>query len=342
MNIPVVNSLMAVDALQFDDPWRVGLIGSYGNRWANRALGTCDVLLVLGSRLDVRQTGADTLAFAKGRQIFHVDVDASEMNNRVVGCVTAEANLRDLLPRARAYAVANTRRPAIDWMAEITSWRTARPDTAELQAGDGINPNVLMHDLSRRATKARAFVADVGQHQMWAAQSLEIGANQRFLNSGGMGSMGYALPAAVGASFAAPGEPIVLIAGDGGFQCNIQELETVARHNLPIKMMVLDNGCHGMVRQFQESYFEKRYQSTVWGYSAPAFDRVAEAYGIVAKRIELASELGGAIDWLFSSAGPSLLHVDIAMDLNAYPKMAFGRPITEMEPDAQPIAMEST
>jgi acetolactate synthase-1/2/3 large subunit len=157
--------------------------------------------------------------------------------------------------------------------------------------------------------------------------------------------MGFALPAAIGAAQAAPGAPVVLIAGDGGFQNNIQELQAVVRNKLPIKMVILNNESHGMVRQFQETYFEGRLQSTVEGYSAPSFQRVAEAYGIPAQKLEACSDeaVTQALNWLWQdSTKPTLLEVMIPIAANDYPKLAFGRPITEMEPQAKPLEMEST
>ena len=162
---------------------------------------------------------------------------------------------------------------------------------------------------------------------------MELNAGQRFLTSGGMGSMGFALPAAIGAAFGAPGCPVVMIAGDGGFQCNIQELQTVVHHGLPLKMVVINNGCHGMVRQFQESYLEQRYQSTYWGYSAPQFAAVARAYGIEAAAVSDAGDLDAALASLWSDPmQPALLEVKIDTFANAYPKVAFGQPISAMEP----------
>ena len=156
--------------------------------------------------------------------------------------------------------------------------------------------------------------------------------------------MGFSLPAAVGAAMSlVPSRPLVLIAGDGGFQLNIQELQTVVRNRIPLKMVVINNRCHGMVRQFQESYFDKRYQSTFWGYSAPDFLRVADGYGIVNRRIERPDESSDALRWLWTDpTEPALLEVTVDTFANAYPKVAFGRPITEMEPLATPIEMEST
>ena len=133
-----------------------------------------------------------------------------------------------------------------------------------------------------------------------------------------------------------------MIAGDGGFQLNIQELQTVARNRLPIKMVVVDNGCHGMVRQFQQSYFDSRYQSTVWGYSAPDFAAVAAAYGIPSSAVGTPDGVEAGVSWLMSEPGPALLEVMVTPETNAYPKLAFGRPITEMEPFATPVGMEGT
>jgi acetolactate synthase-1/2/3 large subunit len=342
LGVPVVNSLMGVDVLPASSDLRVGMIGSYGNRWANLAVGRSDFLLVLGSRLDIRQTGSETDAFKAGREIFHVDVDAGEMNNRVTGVRPILADLKRFaeaaLPAARAASLPD--RSA--WIDEIRDLRSEWPDTEETRDATGINPNVLMHQLSAASGDAAIYVADVGQHQMWAAQSLQLLAGQRFLTSGGLGSMGFGLPAAIGASFAAPGRTVVLVAGDGGFQTNIQELQTVARNQLPLKMLIVNNRTHGMVRQFQQSYFDSRFQSTVWGYSAPDFAAVAGAYGIPSRSIGTEDRAEAALSWLLAGPGPALLEVLVPAETNVYPKLAFGRPITEMEPFAKPVGMEST
>ena len=295
LDVPVVTSLMGVDALPFAHPSRVGLIGTYGNRWANIALARADLLLVLGSRLDIRQTGADTEAFAAGRTIHHVDCDPGELNNRVLGCHTVVAQLGSFLTAALAAADRAQPPQLAAWRSEISELRDSWPDTGELPDIEGVNPNDLMHRVSRSASAATAYVADVGQHQMWAAQSLELGAGQRFLTSGGMGAMGSGLPLAVGACLASGG-PVVLVAGDGGFQLNLQELQTVVRNGLPLKIVILNNRSHGMVRQFQESYFDGRYPSTCWGYSAPDFVAVAAAFGIDAGRAQSEDDLDEAIE----------------------------------------------
>ena len=342
LGVPVVNSLMAVDALPGGHPLRVGMIGSYGNRWANAAVARSDVLLVLGSRLDVRQTGADTAAFSRGRTIYHVDCDPGQINNQVKGCIPVVCDLRAMLEAAVALAPRRVS-PCAGWLAEIDRMKQGWPDTQELSGISGINPNAFMHQLAAVSRDASAYVVDVGQHQMWAAQSLDLAPGQLFVTSGGMGAMGFALPAALGAVLASPARPVVVIAGDGGFQVGIQELQTIAHHQLPIKMVVLNNECLGMVRQFQESYFESRYPGTCWGYSAPDFVRVSAAYGIPGCRVQTASELEAGLESMRQDpTRPFLLEVMIDKGANAYPKIAYGKPMTEMEPFVRLRPMERT
>jgi thiamine pyrophosphate protein, central region len=329
--IPVVTSLLGVDVLPYTHPLRVGFIGTYGNRWANYALGSSDVLLVLGSRIDLRQTGADIEAFKQGKQIFHVDIDSAELNNRFTDTITLNTNLVTFFEEVQkidySYCL------PIDWNAEIKEKREAYSDILELKNVKGINPNRFMHQLSKISFKAKGFTTDVGNNQMWSAQSLELNGDQLFLSSGGMGAMGYSLPAAIGASIALNKQPMVCISGDGGFQINIQELETVKRNNLPIKIVILNNHCLGMIRQFQDSYFESRYQSTVWGYSAPDFTAIARAYGIDSFSIEKEEDINIGLNRMWEDANaPFLLNVNINIHTNVYPKMLFGSPLTKMEP----------
>ncbi len=343
LQIPVVNSLLAVDALGYEHPLRVGMIGSYANRWANHALGSSDLIVVLGSRLDIRQTGNDVSFFKGDRTIVHVDVEPGEMNNRVLGCIAIRSELKTFL-RAAYEEFQGLKLPDWSgWRGEIMRLREQFSDQAEQPDITGINPNVFMHQLSRTSGRAGAYVVDVGQHQMWAAQSTEVSASQRWLTSGGMGSMGFALPAAIGAAVSLTPTPVVMVAGDGGFQCNLQELQTVVRNRLPIKMVILNNRAHGMVRQFQQTYFKEQYQSTVHGYDPPDFVRVAEAFGVPAVHVRNESQVAQGLEFLWEDpTGPALIEVAVDMLTNAYPKVAFGRPLTEMEPHAQPTMMEST
>jgi acetolactate synthase-1/2/3 large subunit len=330
-DLPVVCSLHGLDAIPFNHPNRIGFIGTYGNRWANYAMGTCDLLLVLGSRLDLRQTGSDTDSFMKDKQIFHVDIDKAELNNRFSGCKTLNAELSEFFNLANTHV--NSGKNKKEWFSEIEQTKKQLTDTAELKDIKGINPNSFIHSLSQYSKQAKAFITDVGNNQMWTAQSIELTAGQRFLSSGGMGAMGYSLPAAIGASFALGKAPVVCIAGDGGFQINIQELQTIRRNNLPIKIVIINNHCLGMIRQFQDAYFDSCYQSTVNGYSTPDFEKVARAYKIDATTISTPKDMQKGLTRLWEKPNePFLLNVSLDIHTNVYPKMMFGSPITEMEP----------
>lgn len=342
LGIPVVLSLMGVDVLPEGHPLRVGFIGSYGNRWANKALGRADLLVVMGSRLDIRQTGADLESFCAGKQIWQIDIDQAEMGVRV----QPDWSLCCSIQQAAAELAATGERPRCDhptWTQEITSLRSQYPAPREYPAEPGeFNPVSLLQELSHLASGPCQYITDVGQHQMWAAQSLAFGSQDRFLTSGGMGAMGFGLPAAIGAAFAQPDLTTVLISGDGSFQLNIQELETVRRNHLPLKILLFNNHCHGMVRQFQETYFQGNLQSTAKGYSTPDFVAIGHAYSIPSRTLLPGADIIAALRQLLSVDGPALLEVPLSVNSKVYPKLAFGRRFGEMEPEATPTAMEST
>lgn len=343
VNIPVVFSLLGLDLLDYNNPNRVGFIGSYGNRWANKILGECDLLIVLGARLDIRQTGADTHFFGN-RKIFHIDCESGEINNRILGCIPIVADLNYFFQEFIKKSHQIFFKQNYSWVNYVNHLKQLWPDINEV-TNSGINPNKFMHLLSEVSKKAASYIVDVGSHQMWAAQSLELDKNQLFLTSGGMGAMGFALPASIGACFAVNKAPVIAIIGDGCMQINIQELQTIHRNSLPIKIIVINNNTLGMIRQFQDSYFNSRYQSTSWGYSAPNFEAISNAYGIEAKTITNYTEIIEAIKWLWlpeNELKPQLLQVIIDPKTNTYPKLAFGKPITEMEPFAKPLDMEGT
>lgn len=330
LNIPVVMSLNGIDSIPYDNKNRIGFIGSYGNRWANYALGVSDLLLVLGSRLDLRQTGADIPTFTKGKKIFHVDIDKGELNNRIESFAVLNSDLKIFLQQISKNKFEPLSNP--EWLEEINQQKNKKNDIMELNSIKGINPNIFIHKLSSKSKLAKAFTTDVGNNQMWAAQSIEINAEQLFLSSSGMGAMGYSLPAAIGSCFAFGIKPIVSISGDGGFQINIQELQTIVRNNLPIKIVIMNNHSLGMIRQFQDSYFNSCYQSTVWGYNSPDFSKIAEAYGIESFSIDKNEDIEKGLDMLWKNPNsPFLLNVSIDIHTNVYPKMLFGKPLTEME-----------
>ena len=338
VKVPVVHSLMAVDVLPNDNKLRVGMIGTYGNRWANMAIGKSDMILVLGSRLDIRQTGADVEFFQKGRNIIHVDCEKDEINNRIKGCYSIVANLKAFIPLLLRASTELQFPQRGEWINDIEQMRKEWPDVDEIKQKTGINPIKFMHTLSKASGEAVGYVVDTGNHQMWAAQSLEINEKQQFISSGGMGAMGFSLPAAIGLSFTYPDQAVIQITGDGGMQINIQELETISHHKLPIKMVVINNSSLGMVRQFQQSYYNERYASSIKGYSAPDFEKVAKAYGIGSLTIDNETQIQDGISKLWENPHkPFLLQVRIDPTINAYPKIAFGHPITGMEPDIEPF-----
>lgn len=342
VKIPVITTLLGVDCLPYAHPLRVGFIGSYGNRWANMSIGKADFILVLGSRLDIRQTGADAAFFEMNRTIYHVDCEAGEINNRLSKSIGIHADLSAFFDAFEYESRQIDFSERSEWRKELADLKVAHSDLNELKGIKGINPNEFMHQLSAASGQASAFLADVGNHQMWAAQSLELNENQLFITSGGMGAMGHAFPAGIGVYFASR-KPVVVISGDGGFQLNIQELQTVVRNQLPLKLVVINNRNLGMIRQFQDSYFDSRYQSTFWGYSPPDFEKVARAYDISAATISEKEQVEAGLASMWAEPNkPFLLQVMVDSYANAYPKIAFGKPMTEMEPDFKPLDMEGT
>ena len=342
LDIPVVLSLMAVDLLPQSHPQRVGFIGSYGNRWANKVLGAADVLIVIGSRLDIRQTGSDLQSFCEGKQVWQVDIDQAEIGVRINpyrGLCCSTNTAAEILE-----SLTSTKAPQhSSWLEQINKLTNRFPACSEYLSEPGeLNPVQLLQQLCGIIKTPCQYVTDVGQHQMWSAQSIQFKDSDRFLTSGGMGAMGFGLPAAIGSALSRKEAITVLVTGDGSFQLNIQELETIKRNQLNIKIVLFNNRCHGMVRQFQESYFNGRLRSTVDGYSAPDFVAVSRAYGIPALSLRLIKEVDESLDWLVRVKGPALLEIPLSIRSKVYPKLAFGRKFGEMEPEASPIAMEST
>jgi len=329
--IPVVSSLMGLDAFPHDDPLYIGMIGTYGNRYANLAVANTDLLIALGTRLDTRQTGTLPGTFARAASIIHVDIDPHELNNKVSVRYPINMNVKDFLQQLDRTPPRPAPEKLKQWYNTLRSYQ-ARYPTRSPATTDRIDPSVFFDNLSGALPENAIICVDVGQNQMWAAQTLEIHAGQRFLTQGGMASIGSALPMAIGASFARPGQAIVVITGDGGFQLNIQELQTVVHHGLPIKIILLNNGGYGMIRQFQEQYFGSRFQSSVIGYSNPDFQKVVRAYGIPASRISRLSESGQAIDSLMKDLRPGFIEVIINETCRVTPKLAVNRPVEDQEP----------
>jgi acetolactate synthase I/II/III large subunit len=329
---PVVTSLMGLDVIPHDHRAFCGMIGAYGNRYSNLSVANCDLLLILGSRLDSRQTGTRPDTFARGATKIHVDIDANELNAKVRADIAVRSNLKDFLAALAPVLPEQTASDLSSWYDTLRSLRERYPTSDLAPAGAGINPNRFMAALSGRCAEGDVICLDVGQNQMWAAQSFGLKKGQRMLISGGMGAMGFSLPAAMGAAFAAPGSRLIALSGDGGIQINIQDLDTIVRHRLPVKIFVMNNGCLGMVRQMQDLYFDRRRQSTVIGYGCPDLRAVAAAYGLPAHSVSSLEEAEAVFgDWL---GAPGPLFVDVRLDqgTEVNPKLVVNRPIEDMSP----------
>lgn len=329
--IPVVTSMIAVDMLPTDDPCMYGFIGAYGARHANWIVNHCDLLLVLGSRLDCRQTGVNKLLFAPEAKLYRVDVDEGELTNRIRDDERQfTVKLEDLLP-ALVRETKGTRLQLEQWTS-LCVWAQKR-----LNAVDAPNPgNEAAKQLSALAPAPAYIVTDVGQNQVWIAQSFSIRSEQSVLFSGGHGAMGYALPAAIGASLASPKTPVLCCTGDGGLQMNLQELQTVVREHLPIKIVLFNNRALGMIHHFQEMYFNSNYAQTEEdkGFSTPDFCAVARAYGW---RVAHWGEQTSAVlaQWLADDQ-PLFLEIALPQTTHVFPKLGLNKPIHEQEPSVDP------
>jgi acetolactate synthase-1/2/3 large subunit len=293
------------------------MIGSYGNKEANYSLRNCDLLICLGTRLDVRQIGGDIEFFKKRKFIYRVDIDEYELSGRVKAEKNIHVNLQEFISNWLRYCESSENS---QWINEIYDYRLKNPQQAEQDAGLIWGPNDALKQISYLCEEAEGFIVDVGQHQMWAAQSIELTDNQRFITSGGLGAMGFAIPSAIGACFGKKGF-WVAIAGDGCAQLSMPELQTIKENNLPIIIFIINNRQHGMVAQFQETNLENRLVLTRDGYSTPDFFNLAKSYGINAYRVSTASELkeiSNNINTIINN--PTLIEVNISNNAKALPK----------------------
>ena len=319
--IPYVSSLLGLDSISHTDDKYLGFIGSYGNRWANAALSESDLLIVLGSRLDVRQTGNDVSQFMANKKIIRVDIDDHELTGRIHSDVSIKSDISEFL---KTLIGIDYKFDSTSFISEIKKLREERPQEFEQITGLKLNPNIVMEWLSDTFNKASGYVVDVGQHQMWAAQSIRLESGQRFLTSGGLGAMGFAMPASIGAAVSSNSN-WVMISGDGCLQLASPELQTIVHYNLPITVCVINNGQHGMVAQFQEENMNGRLIGTREGFSNPNFQELAKAYGFLnVHKVESNSELvelsSIVKEW---KEGPSFLEFIIDGRAQALPKNSF-------------------
>lgn len=325
-NIPVATSLLGIGTFSSTHPLSISWGGMHGEAYCNYALQECDVLFAIGARLDDRLTGAFS-TFAPKANIIHVDLDPAEMgkNLTIDTPVVADAlmTLRALLP-----LVEPNEHPA--WLGQINEWRTESVERDILtQETDELVAPYVMRQLWHATNQGDAtIVTDVGQHQMWEAQYFNHTKPRSLLTSGGLGTMGYSLPAAIGAQLAKPEEEIWVVAGDGGFQMTMSELSTVMQERLPIKIAIINNGYLGMVRQWQDVFYNKRYVGTPL-YN-PDFVKIAEAYGIPARAVTSKEDVYDAIRQAQNTDGPFLLDFQVEEFTNVYPMVAPGKSNADM------------
>ena len=321
-DIPVASTLMAKGAFPDDHPLALGLAGMHGAKYTNLAIHESDLILCLGARFDDRVAG-NVRRFAPGARVAHVDIDGAEIDKRVLTHLPLVGHLKRALTRLLE-VVEPVRRP--EWLARVGELKAQHP--LVLPEDDGadrpaIRPQSVIRAIDRAAGEEAVIVTDVGQHQMWAAQLIVSRRPRHFLSSGGLGTMGYGLPAAMGAQVGRPGARVVLITGDGGIQMNIQELATIRENDLPVKVVIVNNGCLGMVRQWQEFFYRRRYSQTVWKFS-PDFAAIAAAYGIPGRMVTEPGEVAGAVEELFNTPGPGLLDFRVVMEENVLPMIPAG------------------
>jgi len=332
LNIPTFATVHGLGAVPPEAPYYLGMVGMHGTRAANTALHETDLLLVFGARLDDRVTG-DPSRFAPGAKIVHFEIDPAQLD-RVRPCeIPVIGDLAETIPAFHA----ELRRHKLP---DFSEWRSVAcgPDRAELDPRGLAQPTIrFLDELFSRLPENSVVLADVGQHQMWAAQRYRSSSPRGFITSGGLGAMGFALPAAVGVQLAKPDACVLCVSGDGGFQMNIQELATVHRLGLPIKLVIVDNKYLGMVRQWQQLFYERNYAETDLSDN-PDFVEIAKAYKIPARRLNeeamrefpVSPYTGDLIDGFLHSHGPELLVFDCAPEANVFPMVPAGAALSEM------------
>ncbi|MDY6830795.1 MAG: biosynthetic-type acetolactate synthase large subunit [Thermodesulfobacteriota bacterium] len=331
--IPVTSTLMGLGAFPATDDLWLGMPGMHGTYRANLSLSSCDLLIAVGVRFDDRVTGK-TSEFATNATIVHIDIDPTSIQKNVrvaipiVGdCKAAMARLNKMADEDKDLLSDKVKKERTAWAKQIADWKKTKP-LAYTQT-DVIKPQYVVEQLYE-LTKGQAIITtEVGQNQMWAAQYYHYTWPGQFITSGGLGVMGFGLPAAVGAQVAAPDKVVIDIAGDGSIQMNIQEMMTAVSHNLPVKIAILNNGFLGMVRQWQELFYDRRYAWTDMT-AAPDFVKLAEAYGAVGLRATKPSEVAKVIKKALATPKPVIMDFVVEKEENVYPMVPAGSPITNM------------
>jgi len=328
--IPVTTSLMGLGAFPGSDPLSLGMIGMHGTYRANMCTAACDLLISVGVRFDDRVTGK-TDAFAAQAKIVHIDIDPTSIRKNIPVSIPVVGDCRVSLQHLNRLIddveLGNLKEQRKDWFAQIDQWKSTKPLAYNQE--DAIKPQYVVEKLWE-LTKGQAIITtEVGQNQMWAAQYYYFDQPNHFITSGGLGCMGFGLPAAIGAQIARPDKMVIDIAGDGSIQMNIQEMATAVQCCLPIKVVILNNGYLGMVRQWQELFYDRRYTCTSLDHS-PDFVKLAEAFGAMGLRATKPEEVESVLSEGLASTQPVIMDFIVEKEEGVYPMVPAGAPITEM------------
>lgn len=329
-NFPVTCTLNGLGAFPAPDPQWLGMLGMHGTRAANYGMDEADLIVAIGSRFDDRITGKLS-EFAPNAKFIHIDVDPAEISKNVPAHIPIVGNAAEILPRlVEEYKSLDTDQSRMDeWWERIHHWQEKYPLTYEDSTDSEIKPQHMIQSMMK-ATEGNAIISsDVGQHQMWTAQYYDFPEPRRWINSGGAGTMGFGLPAAMGAQMGCPDELVVCISGDGSLQMNIQELATLADNNIPVKIFLMNNGFLGMVRQWQELFWDGRYSHVDTG-NHPDWVKLADAYGIKGTKVSDKGELDGAFKDAIEHDGPALVDVRVTKEENTYPMIPAGQAARDM------------
>ena len=328
--IPVTTTLMGLGAFDEHHPLSVSMLGMHGTAYANFAVSECDLLIAVGARFDDRVTGKLD-EFASKAQVIHMDIDPAEVGTNRTPTVPIVGDvgqvLEQMLKRARELDFPANSQQTQNWLKRINRWREDYPLVVPEPQGI-LSPQEVIVEIGRQAPNAY-YTTDVGQHQMWAAQFLKNGP-RRWMSSSGLGTMGYGLPAAMGAKVALPQEEVICISGDGSFQMNLQELGTLAQYGINVKTVIINNGWQGMVRQWQQAFYGERYVASNLEVGMPDFELLAQAYGIKGMVISDRPQLADAISTMLAHEGPVLVDVRVKKDENCYPMVAPGKSNAQM------------
>lgn len=329
-HIPVTTTLMGIGSFDEHHPLALGMLGMHGTAYANYSVSECDLLIAVGARFDDRVTGKLD-EFASRAKVIHIDIDPAEVGKNRAPQVPIVGDVRhvleQLLERAKQRQLPQQRDKTEAWLAQINRWREDYPLVVPHNA-EIVSPQEVIVELSRQAPMAY-YTTDVGQHQMWAAQFLKNGP-RRWISSAGLGTMGFGLPAAMGAKIALPEETVICISGDASFQMNLQELGTLAQYGINVKTVIINNGWQGMVRQWQQAFFGERYSSSNMEIGMPDFELLAQAYGVKGMVIRHHSELEEKIAEMLAFDGPVLVDAQVKRDENCYPMVAPGKSNAQM------------